>query len=104
MTMPEGSDDFLARKGDTISLDVRVFHRAGLDGTHHVVEAVEYVVMDDPCEDERAACVLTVDAEERLEGEPHGGYLRDLSLDLSSREALLGHGSVEDIREVTHEA
>jgi len=98
--MPEGSADYIARQGDTLTLDVRVFHRAGVDGTHHVVKAVEYVVMDDPEEREYAGCVVTVEAEDRLADEAHGGFLHDLSLDLSSRDAVLDDESVADIRSV----
>jgi len=51
--------------GDVVELDVRVFHKAGMDGTHHVEEGIEYVIMDDP-EDGPAMCVLTVEQEDEL--------------------------------------
>jgi len=85
--------------GDVLVLDVRVFHRAGVDGAHHVEEGLEYVVMDDPAHGP-AACALTVAAEREVGGRV-AGHLGVLTLPLDEGlEAVEAHESVAAVQEV----
>lgn len=81
--------------GDVLVLDCRVFHRAGVDGTHHVEKGVEFVLMDDPADGPFAA-VLTVEQEQALDPSI-AGYLHDLLLDLENLER---HPMVAEVCEV----
>jgi hypothetical protein len=82
--------------GATLVVDVAVFHRAGVDGACHVEEAVEYVVADDPAENEEVGAYLTVAQEEALP-DSLVGVMYSLTLPVADPEA---HPEVYEVQEV----
>ena len=70
-----------ATQGDIIVIDAAIFHRSGVDGTYHVEENIEYVIMDDPTEN--TGCVLTVEQENTLNSSI-SGLIYSLQLDFTN--------------------
>lgn len=87
-----------ASQGDTLVLDVAVFHRAGVDGTCHIQEGVEYVLMDEPAHGP-ACAALTVAQEDALR-DSIASVLYTLTLDCTSEATLEAHPQVYAVQEV----
>lgn len=79
-------------QGDVFSVDIAVFHRAGIDGACHVESDVEFVVMDSPEECEKVLCAATVECEE--ERPFVSSYCPSLRLDVSSVESVVENAAV----------
>jgi len=74
-------------QGEVFSVDIAVFHRAGVDGACHIEDDVEFVVMDSPNEREKVFCAPTVECEN--ERPFVTSYCSALRLDVSSVESVL---------------
>lgn len=80
--------------GDTVVLDVAVFHRSGVSGACHIEEGIEYVIMN-KTDDGRIVLYLTLEQEENL----YSGYVSPLYSIVVPEDEPTSHETVVSVRE-----